>query len=178
MGIFKTLGTIIGGPIVGRLTGTIMDHTPTGSITNSLIDNVFKDKVLPVEGSIVHCSLYGVEHTGVYVGNGKIAELLGTGEIRLINPKGFINGTNAISIYIACDNKKPIGSKTIANRAISHIGKQRDYHILYDNCHQFASGCITGQFSDGKTLFWMLEKTISKHLNNGRSITWRVWDID
>lgn len=163
-------GFFAGGPL-----GYILEEA-IGSLSSSLVDNVFKDKVTPIEGSIVHCSLYGVEHTGIYIDNESIIELLGTGEIRSTNPASFIDGTNSISIYVACDDTRPIGSKIVANRASAYIGKSRDYHLLYDNCHQFTGGCVTGNFSDGKTIFWMLEDSISKHLNNGRSITWRVWN--
>lgn len=196
MGIFKTIGTVVGavaaapltggasvvaavvgGAVAGRVAGAVADHTPVGSLTNSFVDNVFRDKAIPIEGSIVHCSLFGAEHTGVYIGDGQIVELLGTGAIRTATADGFINGTNAISIYVACNDVIPIGSKAVAKRAKDAVGESRNYQLLFDNCHQFTFGCITGDFSDGTTAFWLLEKAISEHLNGGRSITWRVWDL-
>jgi hypothetical protein len=72
------------------------EHSPIGSLKKSIIDNVIRDKVTPIEGSIVHCSLFGAEHTGVYVGNNQIVELLGTGEVRIASPEIFKSGTNAL----------------------------------------------------------------------------------
>lgn len=33
-------------------------------------------------------------------------------------------------------------------RAIDMLGKKRNYHFLFDNCHQFCAGCITGRFEE------------------------------
>lgn len=162
--------------LVTDVAKTVIEHSPVGSLAKSFVDNVIRGQVFPVEGSIVHCSLYGVEHSGVYVGSGMIVELCGSGEIRSTGPEGFIEGTNAISVYVACDGEHPIGSDAVANLARASIGDCRNYNVVLDNCHQFACGCITGEFSDGSTLFTILEQTISKHLNGGRPVTWRVWD--
>ena len=152
------------------------EHTPSGSLMKSFVDNVIKDKVIPTEGSILHCSLFGVEHTGIYIGNNQIVELLGTGEIRLSTPEMFIDGTNAISIYIACDGTLPLGNKDISQRAKDMVKSRRDYNLLTDNCHQFTIGCITGDFENSDNYFMLLEHTLKKRLNNGFTIEWRVWD--
>ena len=166
-----------GGAVAGAVAETVYDHTPIGSLQKSFVDNVLRDKVLPIEGSIVHCSLFGVEHTGVYVGNGKIVELLGTGVIRKSGPGGFINGTNSVSIYVACDGENPIGSSTVANRARSMVGSSRDYNLVLDNCHQFSCGCISGNFENANNYFWLVESEIAQVLNGGKDITWRVWEM-
>jgi hypothetical protein len=155
----------------------IAKHTPTGSLTESLIDNVFRENVTPVPGSILHCSLYGVEHTGIYLGSHSIIELQGTGEIRRTTPKGFISGTNAITIYVACDGTSPLGSDIISDRAQSMAGKNRRYNILLNNCHQFTSGCISGDFENFNKTFFLLEELIKGKLNSGKEINWRAWDL-
>lgn len=175
------LAAAIGGATVGAAAGsaagTVIDHTPVGSLANSLVDNVFRETVEPVVGSILHCSLFGVEHTGVYVGAGEIVELLGTGSIRATSRSGFVDGTNAITVYIACDDELPIGSLAVAERAKRKIGTARDYNLLLDNCHQFTVGCITGNFENPCNYFWMVESEISSTLNAGRSVTWRAWTL-
>lgn len=55
------------------------------------------------------------------------------------------------------------------------VGKKRNYNLLLDNCHQFASGCITGDFENNDNFLFMLKHTAKEHLNLD---TWRVWDRD
>ena len=41
-----------------------------GNLAESFIDNVIRDKVTPVPGSVVYCELaYAVEHSGIYIGD-------------------------------------------------------------------------------------------------------------
>jgi hypothetical protein len=159
------------------VTSFIEDHTPAGSLRKSFIDNVLKDKVEPTLGSVLHCSLFGVEHTGIYIGNNEIVELLGNGKICCSTPNEFIDNTNAISIYVACNENKPLGGNKIARRAKEMIGNTRDYNLLLDNCHQFTSGCIIDNFENSNNYFLFLEDIIREYLNNGDKIEWRVWDI-
>lgn len=160
-----------------KISSYIYEHTPTGSLVKSLVDNVLKDKVTPIEGSILHCSLFGAEHTGVYIGNNQIVELLGSGEIRVASPSMFIDGTNAISIYVACNEKTPLGGEHIAERARGMVGKRRGYNLILDNCHQFTAGCITGDFENSDNFFLLVQNTIERNINRGESIEWRVWDL-
>jgi len=143
----------------------------------SFVDSVFCTKVEPVAGSILHCSLYGAEHTGIYVGRGKIVELLGSGLIRKCSPAQFIDGTNAMTIYVACHDEQPLGSREIAKRAASMVGNVRSYKLVSDNCHQFTCGCITGEFDNSTNFFARVESVISESLNYGRPLTWRAWDL-
>lgn len=154
----------------------INEHSPGGSLRKSFVDNVIKDKVMPQKGAILHCSLYGVEHTGVYIGNNKIVELLGNGDIRIATPSMFLSGTNAISIYVACNGTIPLGSEGIAKRAEEMVGNSRKYNIILDNCHQFTAGCILGDYENADNFFLFVESTIKEKMNGGKSIEWRVWD--
>jgi hypothetical protein len=154
------------------------EHTPAGSFQKSFVDNVFKDKVVPVVGSILHCALFGADHTGIYIGNGEIVELQGNGSIRATDVKGFIEGTNAISIYVACNKQhQPLGGIEIASRAEEMLGTNRQYNIIMDNCHQFTTGCITGNFENSNNFFTFVEDVVKRQMNKGKKIEWRVWDV-
>lgn len=162
--------------VTQKVTSYVSEHTPMGSLKKSFVDNVIKDKVTPIQGSILHCSLWGVEHTGIYIGNNRIVELLGTGEIRIATPEMFIEGTNAISIYVACNAAEPLGGKHIADRAKRMVSNTRNYNLILDNCHQFTTGCITGDFENSTNFFALVEYDIGQNMNNGNSIEWRVWE--
>ena len=160
-----------------KIDSYVREHTPAGSFKKSFVDNVIRDKVTPIIGSILHRSLFGVEHTGVYIGNNQIVELLGTGKISIVTPEKFIGSVNAISIYVACNGTKPLGGAYIAQRAKKKANSSRNYHLLTDNCHQFTTGCITGNFENSTNYFALVEKSIKNKMNNGNHIKWRVWDI-
>lgn len=152
-------------------------HTPPGSLIESAIDNVIRDKVTPNLGSILHCSLYGAEHTGIYVGANEIIDLTGEGKIRITDPKGFLQNSNAITIYVACTGTNPLGDALIAARARSRAGSTRKYNVLFDNCHQFTAGCICGDFENYRKTFFLLGSLITSEMGAGESINWRAWDL-
>ncbi len=114
----------------------------------------------------------------IYLGNGKIAHLDGSGNIEIVSSKMFLarlDGWNtAISIYVSCANRVAVGCDSIAKRARAAAGKKRSYNLLLDNCHQFSSGCITGNFENSDNFVWMLKHTAEKTLG---ATEWRVWDI-
>lgn len=163
--------------------GTEIDslrHIPVVSLATSFIDNVFRDRVIPKRGSIVHCSLFGVEHTGIYIGNGKIVDLDGNGNIEIRTPKQFIDGTSAISIYVACKNSNPLYKEIIAERAEKMIGRTRDYHLTLDNCHRFTNYCLTGDYKNENLFnnFIDVNKSIVSvyNINTNNEFTWRAWE--
>lgn len=161
-----------------KIISYVNSHTPIGSLKQSIIDNVIREKVIPIRGSILHCSLFGAEHTGIYIGNNQIVELLGTGEIRMSTPQMFIERTNAMSIYVACNGTLPLGGWDIAERAKNMMNSTRSYHFLKDNCHQFTAGCITGDLENSKKYFAFLEYLIKENMNAGHAIEWRVWTFN
>ena len=152
---------------------------PVLNLYRSFIDNVCRPMVTPVPGSIVHCELMlgSAEHSGVYIGGNRIVQLGGHGGIVVVSPVEFLerlNGFNtAISIYVSCCDDDPVGGRRIAERAKRMIGRRRDYHVIFDNCHQFVSGCITGNFDNADNFFWMLKDTVRDNLG---ADTWRVWN--
>ena len=148
------------------------------SFATRIMENISIDKVKPIYGSILHCSLYGGEHTGIYVDNDLVVELIGTGEVKLSSYKEFIRGTNALNIYIACNNEKVLSYAPAADRALKMIGKTRKYHLLKDNCHQFTSGCIIDEFDNDHNYFYTLENIIINKMNQGEKIKWKAWGVE
>lgn len=165
-------GLLLGGPI-GWLVG---------ELTESLVDNVFMDKVCsPKIGSVVYCDLVAgcAEHSGIYVGSNSIIHLNGDGEVELVSSKQFISrlgGFNtAVSIYVSCQGTEAVGSDVVARRARSKINSKREYGFILDNCHQFSAGCLTGDFDNSCNFMWMLKREAEKNLG---SDTWRVWNTN
>lgn len=148
-------------------------------IMESFIDNVLREKVAPEIGSIVYCDLCfnTVEHSGVYVGDNTIVHLDGSGIVEAVSPQEFLarlNGFNtAMSIYVSCLDNKAVGDEEIAKRAKKQVGAKRNYKLLDDNCHQFTSGCITGNFDNNHNLFGSLKSRVEKYLGCN---SFRVWD--
>lgn len=135
--------------------------------------------VNPVPGSVVYCKLLTAHHSGVYLGDGRIAHLDGDGSIQSVTPRVFIdrlNGWNTgLLIYVSCCNGQPIGCKNVATRAKKMIGKRREYNFILDNCHQFTAGCLTGSFDNPINFFWMLREKTNDILG---ADSWRSWDLD
>lgn len=134
-------------------------------------------KELP-PGSVLHCNLGPVEHSGIYIGNNQIVELSGQGQIQLTNPRGFLSGfPGTAHIFAACDDFGPLYKPSIVSRAKHKAGHTRSYSLIFDNCHQFTAGCITGDFENNYNFFYLLESLISKNLNNKNPIQWRRCDM-
>lgn len=148
-----------------------------GNVTESLVDNFLRKTVSPVPGSVVYCDLLAVEHSGIYVGGGQIIHLDGSGHIEIVDADAFINrlgGFNtAISIYVSCTDESPAGSEAVAQRARAVLGKQRSYNLLLNNCHQFASGCLSGNFDNADNFLAFLKTSAKERLGAN---SWRVWE--
>lgn len=133
-------------------------------------------------GAIVYINL-GIggiefaEHTAIYVGNNRFVELHGSGEVKLVDSWTLLNSSKqrvGERIFIAADGFGfPLQNKKIALRALKEIGKNIEYHLLENNCHEFVAGCVINQFENDYNYFFMLNKLISKELNNNAPIRWR-----
>lgn len=177
MGLF---GKIFYGPIGGILEDIgVLPKDPVTRFAESFVDNVIRDTVQPVSGCVVYCELAGgrAEHSGIYVGANQIVHLDGGGSIELASPTEFLGrlgGFNsAMSIYVSCKDGQALGSKIVAKRAREMIGKRRNYNLLFDNCHQFTAGCLTGNFENSDNFFIFLRTTAEQELGTNE---WRVWE--
>ena len=145
--------------------------------SKQISDYFNKTKILPYKGSIIKTDLiFGYDHTGIYVGDNKVVELNGDqGDILCVD-SDFFAGGDYKNIYIACDEKmNAIYNESIVYRALAMVGKRREYQVLFNNCHQFTSGCITNEFENHDNFLWMLERTIQERMNHGKAITWACW---
>lgn len=163
-----------------NLNNILSSTVPGYSAAESIVDNYVRDTVSPKPGSILHCSLYTAEHSGIYIGNGEIVELSGklsrnSGDIHITNKSGFTAGTNALTVYVACygDGSEPIGLEAVAQRARALVGQTRNYHLFNNNCHMFTSGCITGNFNNDDNFFIDLQNTIREIYDD---FNWRAWN--
>jgi hypothetical protein len=152
---------------------------PTVSVRRfgkELIDTAFRGNVKPRPGSLVYRDLYFgyAEHSGIYVGDDQIVELDGQGRIREVSPTAFIGDGTGTCIYVSCYNEHAVGEDIVAQRALERVGKGREYHLLLNNCHQFSSGCISGDFENSDNFLWMVKHTCEKSMGANN---WRVWDF-
>jgi hypothetical protein len=147
---------------------------------SSAIHNIFSSEEAckePIPGTPVYCNLAVIaEHTGIYIGNKQIVHLNGDGNIEVVSPSTFVgrlDGLNpAFFIYYATFKGKALGSQKVAERAKAMVGNSRNYNFLLDNCHQFTTGCISGNFENACNFFWMVEDTIREH---HKGLVWQPW---
>ena len=168
----------------------IMDwfDNPVTSITDSVVKNVFMDKVKPKVGSIlkVDIGLWFANHTGIYIGNNQIVELYnddGIATIRIVSPMKFLRGeADSLArygsyIYCACYDDEVLGAYEIAERAKNAVGNVDLYAVFGGkNCHGFTSYCITGRESSKTSDIILLdvENSLEKYFGLGnKGIIWR-----
>ena len=142
------------------------------------------DDVVPSEGSIVCCMLAGVlDHSGVYVGNGRIIHRDGGGYIDEVSPREFLErleGWNAaVTIFVACKGKNPTGSWEIADRAREALNdpQHEGYNLITKNCHQFCHYCLTGKIDNGIDDFTFTALEDEMMRIQGMD-TWRRWEFE
>lgn len=113
------------------------------------IDSTFRDKVAPKPGSVVYCDLWlAVEHSGIYVGNGQISNIVVDGlaesTVSISEPDSFTSkSTLGRKIYVSCDNDGAVGDDSIRNFANTAVGTRAFYGLVIKNCHQFSSHCVS-----------------------------------
>ncbi len=131
-------------------------------------------EVAPRIGCILKCDLgLLLEHTGIYIGKGRIVSLNRHGHIRVETPVSFFPpGTNPASnrIYTACfaNTDEVLGGRDVAARAKKKIDDHTRYSVLFNNCHRFSAGCITGNFDNDVMSFAQLEETILLYIGQLR----------
>jgi uncharacterized protein with von Willebrand factor type A (vWA) domain len=157
------------------------------------IDSTFRDKVTPVAGSVLYCDLWvAVEHSGIYVGDGKISNIVVDGlaesEVQLSSPHSFTSkSTLGRKIYVSCDKHGAVGDDSVAYGANEHVGERAFYGLVIKNCHQFSTKCVNyAGRSVGGSWDWLSldvetwEPTMQVLKNAARqqlgATKWRLWD--
>ena len=142
------------------------------------VKSVFKNtdtKVTPQKGSVLYCDLsFGIaEHSDIYVGDNRIVHLNGKGEIEAVSPAEFLSPFALQDIYVSCMGNSAVGSERVATRALSMVGKKRNYNLVMNNCHQFTTGCLTGNFENSSKLLTFLKMQAKDTLG---ADTWHLWN--
>ena len=133
--------------------------------------------VEPEIGSLFAVGLgFGViEHTGIYIGDGYIIEQHGDDVLKQVTFQEFIDGDKElyarglnIGIQIACDSMaKPLADKKVAKYAKKlyddYERRNKEYSIVFNNCHQFCWECIAPQSDKKLVIFTELEEFVAKH---------------
>lgn len=158
----------------------------------------------PPVGTPLLVDLFGVvEHSGIYLGNGQVAELYGDGLLQKVSLKDFLNGAGGTKIrtgrriFAACsaESKCPVSSEFARENAQAYIRQYRtvSYSLFRNNCHLFSISCFTGQFlnKEGiplKDLFMnggvsvaVLTYAIQHYLNADQRVIWmpvKGWHIN
>jgi hypothetical protein len=163
------------------------------------IDSTFREKVTPVQGSVLYCDLWvAVEHSGIYVGDGDISNIVVDGlaesEVKLSSPRSFTTkSTLGRKIYVSCDQYGAVGDSAVAHGANSHVGERAFYGLLIKNCHQFSTKCVNYAEQNANDDSWFSrlflssvgetwEPTLQALKNTARkqlgANVWRLWDWD
>ncbi|MGO2089984.1 MAG: lecithin retinol acyltransferase family protein [Oceanisphaera sp.] len=156
---------------------TVVGSVFANNLSQSLIHNLFWKTDGPVRGSIVYCDLaFGAaEHSGVYVGNGRIIHRNGKGLIEAASIHQFLADTTALSIYVSCNEQgKAIGCEFTAKAAEAMLGVQTNYSLLNENCHQFCSYCLSGNTLSNTFTLTQLKHDVHTLIQGSQ---WRVWDL-
>ncbi|MBY5922322.1 lecithin retinol acyltransferase family protein [Ferrimonas balearica] len=102
--------------------------------------------VTPQPGAIMACHVFGVvEHTGIWLGEGAIAELHGSGLVRAVSLERFLAKRSGNTLFCLCDHRhQPLADPDVAERAAQALFTYRDYHLTDNNCHRFVWHCLSG----------------------------------
>ena len=128
-------------------------------------------RVVPCDGAIVSCHIFGVfEHTGIWLDN-NIIELKGNGLIRGISPQRFLQQRSGEQIFVACDaSGQPLVSADAAQCASSQLYCYSEYDVLKNNCHQFVWQCVSNK---NQTLTSFAELNQSLAVFFGEAVHWQ-----
>ena len=164
------------------------------------VDSTFRDKVVPVPGSVLYCDLWiAVEHSGIYVGDGAISNIVvdGVAESTVCrsNPESFTSkSVLGRKIYVSCNSAGAVGHAVVARCADAQVGERAFYGLVIKNCHQFSTRCVNARGADLaeqglwdklRSQIWpaetweptlgLLKKTAQQKLG---ATKWRLWAWD
>lgn len=136
----------------------------------------------------------GAEHSGIFLGRSRVAELRGNGDLCDVSLSDFVNGfdgdvvnmRSGTRIFAACDDETglPLASRKIVDAARHFIEnvKKVSYSLFRNNCHMFTASCVQGWLNHEQS-FWdwikngtftidRLDDVVSNSMNAGRGIAW------
>ncbi len=98
-------------------------------------------------GSVIICEIYHLfDHSGIYIGDGQIIELAGSGLVRAVSSQRFLANRSGEHLMALCNQQGlPVGNLAGAERATGQLFSYQHYDLLHNNCHQFVGCCLTGQ---------------------------------
>ena len=162
------------------------------------IDSTFRDKEVPVPGSVLYCDLWvGAEHSGIHLAAGDISNIEVEGfadsAVRRSGPASFTSKSlMGRQIYVSCDSDGPVGGVAVAEQAEAQIGERHLYSLVFKNCHHFSAGCVdrAGHRDRGFSLLDLVPdifgETWEPSLRSLKSMAktklgatkWRLWEWD
>lgn len=160
------------------------------------VDSTFRDKVVPVPGSVLYCDLWvGVEHSGIHIANGDISniEVEGFADSAVFRCSAASFTSKSVmgrQIYVSCDRDGPVGDTLVASQAESSIGNRHLYSLLFNNCHHFSARCVDHasprdrKFAFGDLFAGLMDETWEWSLSSLKRMAerklgatkWRLWD--
>lgn len=114
-------------------------------------------------GAVAVCEIFHLfEHTGIYIGEGEIVELQGTGLVRSVSINRFFDNRSGNHLLVACNSAgEVIASPECAERAVCQIFTYQRYDLFTNNCHRFTQACVSGR-SLPITSFFDLKTELSR----------------
>lgn len=184
IGIATKVSYKIGEYIKHKAVSTLLTggNFPIPPIANPLINKIrySSTSVEPGKGSPIYCDLgFGfVEHSGIYIGNFEAIQLNGRGLVEVVNLFDFTDNVTTTSrdVFFPLDkvDSVPIELEEAYDNALCKRGKLIKYNVVFNNCHKFTSGCLTGDFDQNNQLLDFMKCTTEQIY--GKKIIWRRWD--
>ena len=181
--------------ILGEIPDVLVESTSSRGRRNAQAHRLIAP---PPAGTPLLVSLaFAFEHTGVYLGGNRVAELNGDGHVKAVSLTRFVNGgagdvwsiRNGTRIFAACDerSRRPLASAralATAREAVEEGMLRTGYDLARINCHLFTAACVRGvlpgerrfrsALGGGIASIGRLEKLLSRALNGGHGICWRA----
>jgi len=137
-------------------------------------------------GAVMACEIFALfEHTGIYLGDATITELAGSGLVRAVSPRRFLDGRSGEDILVATDHQgNVLAEASAAKRASEQIYSYQPYDLLRNNCHRFTYHCVTG-LPEIITSFYDLKVALLSYYHSKQllprqqnAVQWRVVDCE
>ena len=141
--------------ILGGIPDVLVESTSSRGRRNAQAHRLIAP---PPAGTPLLVSLaFAFEHTGVYLGGNRVAELNGDGHVKAVSLTRFVNGgagdvwsiRNGTRIFAACDerSRRPLSSAralATAREAVEEGMLRTGYDLAQINCHLFIAACVRG----------------------------------